>query len=66
MAQAKKILPDIMASPETGERLIHGVRPFEVAYKSASVTRANCSRSAATLSTSTSGAWRGRAARLCG
>jgi HTH-type transcriptional regulator / antitoxin MqsA len=29
---------DVIISPETGERLVHGVRPFEVAYKGASLT----------------------------
>lgn len=28
-----KPLPDTMTSPETGERLMRGVRPFTVAYK---------------------------------
>lgn len=37
MAQATKALPDAMTSPETGERLVRGVRPFAVAYKGASV-----------------------------
>jgi HTH-type transcriptional regulator / antitoxin MqsA len=37
MAQAKRALPDTMTSPETGERLTRGVRPFEVAYKVARV-----------------------------
>lgn len=38
MAEATTALPDSMTSPETGERLTRGVRPFEVAYKGASVT----------------------------
>jgi HTH-type transcriptional regulator / antitoxin MqsA len=38
MAQSNNALPDSMASPETSEQLTRGVRPFEVAYKSASVT----------------------------
>jgi HTH-type transcriptional regulator/antitoxin MqsA len=38
MAEAKRVLPETMASPETGERLTRGVRPFEVAYKGAFVT----------------------------
>jgi HTH-type transcriptional regulator/antitoxin MqsA len=35
---AERILPETMKSPETGEQLIRGVRPFTVTYKGHSVT----------------------------
>jgi HTH-type transcriptional regulator/antitoxin MqsA len=35
---AMATLPDTMPSPETGEMLIRGVRPFEVTYKGQSLT----------------------------
>ena len=38
MASQEKILPDTMASPETGETLTRGVRPFVVAYKGETIT----------------------------
>ncbi|KOF13420.1 XRE family transcriptional regulator [Ensifer adhaerens] len=38
MATAKKDLPDMMVSPETGETLHRGVRPFVVTYKGKSLT----------------------------
>ena len=38
MAALKTDLPDTMVSPETGETLRRGVRPFIVAYKSKSIT----------------------------
>lgn len=38
MAVAKKDLPDTIISPETGEMLRRGVRPFLVAYKGKSIT----------------------------
>jgi HTH-type transcriptional regulator/antitoxin MqsA len=38
MATAKKDLPDMMVSPETGEMLHRGVRPFMVTYKGKSLT----------------------------
>mgnify|MGYP001224291152 CR=1 FL=1 len=38
MAALKKDLPDTMVSPETGETLRRGVRPFVVSYKGKSVT----------------------------
>lgn len=38
MAVAKKDLPDAMMSPETGEVLHRGVRPFVVTYKGKSIT----------------------------
>ena len=38
MATAKKDLPEIMVSPETGEMLHRGVRPFVVTYKGKSLT----------------------------
>jgi HTH-type transcriptional regulator/antitoxin MqsA len=37
MAEAKRTLSGTMASPETGELLTRGVRPFEVAYKGARI-----------------------------
>ncbi len=36
--QVKKKLPETMTSPETGETLARGVRPFVVTYKGESVT----------------------------
>jgi HTH-type transcriptional regulator / antitoxin MqsA len=33
MAAKEVLLPETMISPETGETLIRGVRPFEVSYK---------------------------------
>ena len=38
MAVSRKELPETMASPETGETLHRGVRPFMVAYKGKSIT----------------------------
>ena len=38
MAVSKRDLPDRMVSPETGETLRRGVRPFTVTYKGKSVT----------------------------
>ena len=38
MASQEKVLPDTMASPETGETLARGVRPFGVSYKGESIT----------------------------
>lgn len=38
MAALKKDLPDTMVSPETGETLRRGVRPFLVTYKGKSIT----------------------------
>lgn len=38
MVALKKDLPDTMVSPETGETLRRGVRPFLVTYKGKSVT----------------------------
>jgi HTH-type transcriptional regulator/antitoxin MqsA len=38
MAALKTDLPDTMVSPETGETLRRGVRPFIVAYKGKSIT----------------------------
>ncbi|RVC56396.1 type II toxin-antitoxin system MqsA family antitoxin [Mesorhizobium sp. M00.F.Ca.ET.038.03.1.1] len=38
MATHEKVLPDTMISPETGETLTRGVRPFTVEYKGESVT----------------------------
>jgi len=38
MAVSNKILPDTMVSPETGEILRRGVRPFVVTYKGESIT----------------------------
>lgn len=38
MAPLKRILPDMMISPETGEMLRRGTRPFLVTYKSQSIT----------------------------
>ncbi|TCM51063.1 Xre family transcriptional regulator [Rhizobium sp. PP-F2F-G48] len=38
MVTAKKILPETMVSPETGETLHRAVRPFVVAYKGETVT----------------------------
>lgn len=38
MAETRKHLPDTMLSPETGETLRRGVRPFIVSYKGKSVT----------------------------
>ncbi|MBZ9881797.1 type II toxin-antitoxin system MqsA family antitoxin [Mesorhizobium sp. CA10] len=35
---AKKEMPETMASPETGETLTRGVRPFAVTYKGESMT----------------------------
>lgn len=37
MAQSRKMLPEAMSSPETGEQLIRSARPFEVVYKGSSV-----------------------------
>ena len=34
----QRVLPDTMTSPETGEMLTRGVRPFCVAYKGPSIT----------------------------
>ena len=38
MAVSRKELPETMISPETGETLHRGVRPFVVAYKGKSLT----------------------------
>ncbi len=38
MAVSNKALPDTMVSPETGEILRRGVRPFVVTYKGESIT----------------------------
>lgn|SRR5208283_2517030 len=38
MATKEQALPETMISPETGERLTRGVRPFTVAYKDMNVT----------------------------
>ncbi len=38
MAALKTDLPDTMVSPETGETLRRGVRPFIVTYKNKSIT----------------------------
>jgi len=38
MAVSRKELPETMVSPETGETLRRGVRPFVVAYKGKSIT----------------------------
>ena len=38
MAVSRKELPETMTSPETGEPLHRGVRPFMVAYKGKSIT----------------------------
>jgi HTH-type transcriptional regulator/antitoxin MqsA len=38
MATGKQPLPYTMASPDTGEVLTRGVRPFEVSYKGENVT----------------------------
>ena len=38
MAVSRKELPETMTSPETGETLHRGVRPFMVAYKGKSIT----------------------------
>lgn len=38
MAVAKRDLPETMVSPETGETLRRGVRPFLVTYKGTSKT----------------------------
>lgn len=38
MAVAKRDLPDTMMSPETGEVLRRGMRPFVVTYKGKSIT----------------------------
>jgi HTH-type transcriptional regulator / antitoxin MqsA len=38
MATKARTLPDTMPSPETGETLTRGVRPFEVARKDRSIT----------------------------
>jgi HTH-type transcriptional regulator/antitoxin MqsA len=38
MATGKQPLPNTMASPDTGEMLTRGVRPFEVSYKGENVT----------------------------
>lgn len=38
MAVARKELPETMASPETGETLRRGIRPFMVTYKGKSIT----------------------------
>ena len=38
MATAKQPLPNTMASPDTGEMVTRGVRPFEVSYKGENVT----------------------------
>ncbi len=37
MAVSRKELPETMASPETGETLRRGIRPFMVAYKGKSI-----------------------------
>lgn len=37
MATKDEPLPEVMISPETGETLTRGVRPFTVAYKGESV-----------------------------
>lgn len=37
MATTEEPLPETMTSPETGERLMRGVRPFVVAYRDESV-----------------------------
>jgi HTH-type transcriptional regulator/antitoxin MqsA len=37
MSNSNVSLPPTMFSPETGETLLRGIRPFEVAYKGASV-----------------------------
>ena len=33
MATKEKLLPETMASPENGEKLTRGIRPFKVTYK---------------------------------
>lgn len=38
MAGTQGVLPEAMTSPETGEVLTRGVRPFVVRYKGESVT----------------------------
>lgn len=38
MTTREKVLPDTMISPETGETLTRGVRPFTVEYKGESAT----------------------------
>lgn len=38
MARVKRDLPETMVSPETGETLHRGVRPFVVAYKGKTIT----------------------------
>jgi HTH-type transcriptional regulator/antitoxin MqsA len=38
MAAKEKVLPDTMTSPETGEALTRGMRPFIVTYKGESIT----------------------------
>lgn len=38
MAVSRKELPETMVSPETGETLRRGIRPFVVAYKGKSLT----------------------------
>jgi len=38
MATKEKIIAETMVSPETGERLTRGVRPFTVAYKGEETT----------------------------
>ncbi len=35
---SNRVLPDTMVSPETGEMLRRGVRPFIVSYKGRSIT----------------------------
>ncbi|ARM91119.1 hypothetical protein RHEC894_PC00084 (plasmid) [Rhizobium sp. CIAT894] len=38
MAVMSKVLPETMISPETGETMHRGVRPFIVSYKGKSIT----------------------------
>lgn len=38
MATREQVLPETMTSPETGETLTRGVRPFTVVYKGESIT----------------------------
>jgi HTH-type transcriptional regulator/antitoxin MqsA len=35
---AERIFPETMVSPETGEQLVRGVRPFTVTYKGQAIT----------------------------
>ncbi|WP_442583020.1 type II toxin-antitoxin system MqsA family antitoxin [Mesorhizobium sp. ASY16-5R] len=35
---AERILPETMVSPESGEQLVRGVRPFTVTYKGQAIT----------------------------